>query len=64
MIIDGDNGYLIPVFDDELFKQRLLELMDDEEKREEMGQMAKELIRQFEVEKIVYNFYRFITQKK
>lgn len=64
MIEDGVNGYLVPVFDDELFKQRLLELMDDETKREAMGKKAKELIRQFEVEKIVDNFYRFITQKK
>ena len=64
MIVDGENGYLVPVFDDELFKQRLLELMDDETKREAMGKKAKELIRQFEVEKIVDNFYRFITQKK
>lgn len=64
MIVDGENGYLIPVFDDELFKQRLLELMDDETKREAMGKKAKELIRQFEVDKIVDDFYRFITQKK
>ena len=64
MIVDGENGYLVPVFDDELFKQRLQELMDDETKREAMGKKAKELIRQFEVEKIVDNFYRFITQKK
>lgn len=63
MIVDGENGYLVPVFDDELFKQRLLELMDDETKREAMGKKAKEMIRQFEVEKIVDNFYRFITQK-
>lgn len=64
MIVNGVNGYLVPVFDDELFKQRLLELMNDETKREAFGKKAKELIRQFEVEKIVDNFYRFITQKK
>ena len=63
MIEDGVDGYLVPVFDDELFKQRLLELMDDETERESMGKKAKEMIRQFEVEKIVDNFYRFITQK-
>lgn len=63
MIEDGVNGYLVPVFDDELFKQRLTELMDDEEKREKMGKAAKESIRRFEVEKIVDDFYGFITQK-
>lgn len=63
MIEDGVNGYLVPVFDDELFKQRLLELMDDEEKREKMGQKAKESIRRFEVEKIVTKFYEFISKQ-
>lgn len=64
MIVDGENGYLVPIFDDELFKQRLLDLMDNEEKRNSMGKKAKELIRRFEVEKIVNDFYRFITQKQ
>lgn len=64
MIVEGENGYLVPVFDDELFKQRLLELMDDEEKREKMGRRAKDSIRRFEVEKIVDDFYSFITQNK
>lgn len=64
MIEEGENGYLVPVFDDELFKQRLLELMDDEEKREKMGRRAKDSIRRFEVEKIVDDFYSFITQNK
>ena len=63
MIEDGVNGYLVPVFDDELFKQRLLELMDDEEKREKMGQKAKESIRRFEVEKIMTKFYEFISKQ-
>ena len=63
MIEDGVNGYLIPVFDDEMFKKRLLELMDDEEKREKMGKAAKESIKRFEVERIVSDFYQFITKQ-
>lgn len=62
MIEEGKNGYLIPVFDDELFKKRLLELMDDEEKREKMGKAAKESIKRFEVERIVSDFYQYITK--
>ena len=63
MIDDGENGYLVPVFDDELFKKRLMQLMDNEEKREKMGRLAKKSIRRFEVEKIVDDFYSFITNK-
>ena len=63
MIDDGENGYLVPVFDDELFKKRLVQLMDNEEKREKMGRLAKKSIHRFEVEKIVDDFYSFITNK-
>lgn len=63
MIEDGVNGYLVPVFDDELFKSRLKELMDNAEKREEMGVKAKASIKAFEVGKIVDNFYQFITKQ-
>ena len=61
MIVEGENGYLIPVFDDELFKQRLLELMEDEPKRETMGKKAKETIKKYEINMIVEKFYQFIT---
>lgn len=64
MIEDGVNGYLVPVFDDELFKTRLKELMDNAEKREEMGAKAKASIKAFEVDKIVENFYQFITKQQ
>ena len=63
MITDGDNGYLVPVFDDDLFKKRLLELMDSEEKREQMGRKAQESIKAFSVEHITEQFYSFITAK-
>lgn len=63
MIEDGVNGYLVPVFDDELFKQRLLKLMDSDEKLEQMGGKAKESIKAFAVEHITEKFYSFITTK-
>ena len=62
MIEDDENGYLVPVFDDELFKQRLTILMNDSQKRCRMGERAKESIKRFEVEKIVESFFTFITQ--
>lgn len=61
MIEDGVNGYLVPVFDDELFKQRLKDLMDNTDKRLSMGEAAKKSIRKFESSIIADRFYNFIT---
>lgn len=40
LIIDGDNGYLIPVDDDIMLATRLTDLLESTEKRREMGQKA------------------------
>ena len=61
MITDGKDGYLVPVFDDELFKKRLLELMDSDDKREQMGKKAQASIKRFSVNRITEKFYTFIT---
>ena len=63
MIENGVNGYLIPQFDDEEFKQQLSVLMNDDTLREQMGRAAKESIKAFEVNKIVERFYLFITKQ-
>lgn len=62
MIEDGQNGYLTEVFDDETFKKRLETLMYDEELRAKMGKQAKESIKRFSEESVVYRFYKFITK--
>ena len=41
MIEDGENGYLVPVFDDGLMKEKLEYLMDHEEERQKMGENAR-----------------------
>jgi glycosyltransferase involved in cell wall biosynthesis len=64
MIDDGENGYLVPVFDDVLFQQRLQTLIDNEELRAEMGRKAKESIKRFSVETIGEKYLNFITSKK
>lgn len=63
MIEDGVNGFLIPQFDDERFKQQLTVLMNDDALREQMGRAAKESIKAFEVNQIVAEFYQFITKQ-
>lgn len=64
MIEDGVNGYLVPVFDDDLFKQRLMDLMDNPDKRTSMGEAAKKSIREFESSSIADRFFEFITRKQ
>ncbi|MDY0281414.1 MAG: glycosyltransferase [Salinivirgaceae bacterium] len=60
MITDGANGFLVPVFDDELFRQRLQMLIDNEELRDEMGQKARESMKKFSVEEIGQQYINFI----
>ena len=63
MIEDGENGYLIPLFDDALFQNRLEELMNNSDKRQKMGLNALRSIKQFSVEKIGEQYYNFIMNK-
>lgn len=62
MIIDGVNGYLIPLFNDQLFKEKLKQLMNDEKMRTFLGQNAKQSIQKFKVDFIGEQFYQFITK--
>ena len=62
MITDGYNGYLIPLFNYELFQSRLAELMVDENLRRRLGLNARESIKSFSSEKICDSFYKFITE--
>ena len=60
MIDDGISGYLIPVFDDDLFVKRLDYLMTHECERQEMGKAAVEKIKQFDSDLICDKFYSVI----
>lgn len=60
MIIDGENGFLVPVFDDELFRQRLQMLIDDDALRVEMGKKARESMEKFSVDVIGQQYLNFI----
>lgn len=60
MIGDGENGFLVPVFDDELFRQRLQTLVYNEELRVEMGKKARESMKKFSVELIGQQYLNFI----
>ena len=60
MITDNENGFLIPLFDYNLFEQKLTLLMSNDLLRERMGEKAKESIEAFDVQSIGDKFYNFI----
>lgn len=62
MIDDGVNGYLVPLHDDALFVERLNELMENEIKRQKMGEAAGLKIKQFEANVICEKFYDVIMK--
>ena len=62
MVEEGKNGYLVPVFDDEAMKARLVELMCNEPLREKMGNYAQQSIMKFDKDEICQRFYKFITK--
>ncbi len=47
IINDGKDGYLVPTNDNELFKNRILELIENQEKRKTFGIEASETIKRF-----------------
>lgn len=61
MIEDGENGYLVPVFDDMMMKERIVFLMEHEEERKRMGGNAKQSIRRFDKAEVCQRIYEFIT---
>jgi len=63
MIDNGKNGYLVPLFDDDKFKNNLQYLIDHKIEREIMGIYAKESIKSFSSEMICKQIYSFISSK-
>ncbi|MDE7446441.1 MAG: glycosyltransferase family 4 protein [Lachnospiraceae bacterium] len=53
IVIDGENGFLIPPGEVELFARKIEELILDETSRREMGKRAKESTKRFEKERIL-----------
>lgn len=53
IIVDGKNGYVIEEGDKETFAKRLVELMKNDELRQEVGRNAKESSRKYSVDNIM-----------
>ena len=62
IIVDGENGFLIPLFDDDAFVDRLNILIDNEDLRNKMGTTAKEKSREFTTEVIGRKFFELFLR--
>jgi len=60
MIQDGVNGFLVPVFDDEAFRQKLQLLIDDENLRTRMSINAVNSVKRFSINNIGKEYLNFI----
>lgn len=60
MIQDGKNGFLVPLFDYELFRKRLSTLMEDSDLREVIGKEARRDILMFEAGNIGEKYLQFM----
>ena len=64
LISNNKNGVLIPLFDYDLFQEKLKLLMNDEKLREEFGANAREAIKDFSIDYIGEQFHNFIFYNK
>lgn len=62
IIVDGQNGYLVPDGDIALFANRLLSLMDDPDERARMGANAYETSKQFSQQAIIRKWVELIER--
>ena len=60
MLVDGENGYLVPLFDYTLFEARLTQLMEQSALRKKLGENARKSVQQFSSSKISVQFEKFI----
>lgn len=63
MITHGENGFLVPMFDDALFQEKLKLLIDNEALREQMAQKARKSIKKFSIETIGEQYLDFILTR-
>lgn len=63
LIINEENGYLIPLNNQSEFKDKLQKLIDNPDLRKRIGDSAKNHIKRFELNNICNEFESFIVQK-
>jgi len=64
LITDGEDGFLIPLYNYTLLEQKLMLLMNDPDLRDRIGFKAMKRIKKFSVEEIGEKYYSFIMSDK
>ena len=64
MVEDGKNGYLIPLFDEEMFKKKLVYLMQHDEVRNQMVQNAPPSVLKYSTSVVCEKYLDFILNNK
>ena len=60
MVTEGENGFLVPVFDDTSFQQRLQLLIDNDDLLQKMSSKASCSVKKFSVDKIAQQFLEIV----
>ena len=63
LIANGKNGYLVDLFDEEGFRKRLIELVEDEDKRKQMSVRARESVMHLSAEEGASKVLSFILSE-
>jgi len=62
MITNGENGFLVPLFDDNMFQEKLKLLIDNDDMRKMMSEKAPLSVRKFSVDSIGQKYLDFILR--
>ncbi|MFW5675321.1 MAG: glycosyltransferase family 4 protein [Acetivibrio ethanolgignens] len=62
LIIDGENGFLVPVGDAEKMAQRIIELLKNNSLRNKMGNDAREIIKEYSEDKILQSYTEYVER--
>lgn len=64
MIEDGKSGFLIPLFDQKMFAEKLSLLINNSQLREQMGANAIQSVQKFRPEVIGQKYFDFLFSKE
>jgi len=63
LIDDGENGYLVPLFEMDMYKEKLEKLMNNKELRLKMGKNSLAKVNEFSTDKIGEQYFKFIFEE-
>ncbi len=62
-VVDGTTGYLVPVEDAEQIAWKVIQLLNDQSERRELGKQGRiHIIENFSIESYVRDYEKFLTQ--